>query len=393
MLITKPKLVVSRSRSGVTLIEVLTSIIVAVIGVAGVLILIPFGIRQAEIGLSLDDSTTMAENVLARFEIEGYGRVSSFRGAPCMPWIDAFAGGAQYLIPRDANLASCYWIDPISPANFNQANINGLFNPVGAVDVNVFQTGDANSGLADPSTGLMDRVDYQPRFVQLANLIDPIDFTNTPETANAIGAAFARRMMVTTDDLQFAFERDPNNPDIEIDELEPPRPFFDRAGDTLLRRQSRGETTCSLVAVPQGGTSVGGVVEGFDFYVLVYRDRDFTAQMPYTEVVAPSGADFVVQSTGTITLNAAIDIENDQWIMLITFDTQQRPQVGFFRVIGSDPVRSLVTIDGPLEFTIPQTPNVDTGVAHKTYAIALPNVVSVYKRRLELETTETFDVQ
>ncbi len=43
------------NRNGVTIVEVLTSIVVAVIGVAGVLVLIPFAVRQASVGLDLEE--------------------------------------------------------------------------------------------------------------------------------------------------------------------------------------------------------------------------------------------------------------------------------------------------------------------------------------------------
>ena len=75
------------NRRGVTIVEVLTLIVVAVIGVAGVLVLIPFAIRQASVGLDLDESTVMAENAMARFEIEGFNRVLNYNGEEVLPWI------------------------------------------------------------------------------------------------------------------------------------------------------------------------------------------------------------------------------------------------------------------------------------------------------------------
>jgi len=74
------------NRLGITIIEVLTSIVVAMIGVFGVMILIPFAVQQAQIGLDLDDATAMADNAIATFEINQYHRVND-QGE--LPWIDA----------------------------------------------------------------------------------------------------------------------------------------------------------------------------------------------------------------------------------------------------------------------------------------------------------------
>ena len=41
-------------RAGVSVIEVLTSMIVAAIGVAGVLVLIPFAVSQSQLGIEKD---------------------------------------------------------------------------------------------------------------------------------------------------------------------------------------------------------------------------------------------------------------------------------------------------------------------------------------------------
>ena len=400
----------SKARFGITLIEVLTSIVVAVIGVAGVLVLIPFGIRQAQIGLTLDDSTTLAENVVSQFEVYGYGRVSAYNNNQCLPWINSTFSLAEIanptivpnpLVQQNGNLASCYWIDPLSPANFDPtrfddvATNDNFFVPAGMIDpaaAIAFVNGDGFSGGSS----------YQPLTVQLLDLSsNPLNGIPTP-----INNALARRLVTTSNDLQFASEQDPVSGN-EIDDLSPPLPYFDidssRLNDMIdndgdsaidendeqfLRRQFRGETTCSAVAVPRDGLA-GGAIEGFDFYILIYRERDFTAQMPVAELVVPPMTSLqpkVISGTGTIQLlNSDIAVDNDQWLMLVNFDSQA-PQVGFFRIIGSDEARSRITIVGSSNFTIPMAPQ-------RTFAIALPNVVSVYKRQLGLETATTFNFE
>ena len=59
-------------RSGITLIEVITSILVAVIGVFGVMVMIPFGVSQAEHGLRQEEASALARNAVSDFEIRGF---------------------------------------------------------------------------------------------------------------------------------------------------------------------------------------------------------------------------------------------------------------------------------------------------------------------------------
>ena len=59
-------------RHGISIIEVLTSTVVAMIGVFGVMILIPFAVKQAQTGLNQDAATVVARNAFAQFEIGGF---------------------------------------------------------------------------------------------------------------------------------------------------------------------------------------------------------------------------------------------------------------------------------------------------------------------------------
>ena len=59
------------ARSGLSIIEVLTSVVVAMIGVFGVLALIPFAVKQASLGLDSDAAVTTARNAISQMEITG----------------------------------------------------------------------------------------------------------------------------------------------------------------------------------------------------------------------------------------------------------------------------------------------------------------------------------
>ena len=63
-------------RRGVTVIEVLTSMIVAAIGVFGVMVLIPFSVQQAQIGLDNDAAAVVAENAYQDLQIYGFTQVA-----------------------------------------------------------------------------------------------------------------------------------------------------------------------------------------------------------------------------------------------------------------------------------------------------------------------------
>ena len=90
-------------KSGITIIEVLTAMVVAMIGVFGVMILIPFAVKQSETGLELDDAFRVARNGIAQFEIGGHNRLINDQA----PWI-ADNTGAQISRP------DAFSIDPLS---------------------------------------------------------------------------------------------------------------------------------------------------------------------------------------------------------------------------------------------------------------------------------------
>ena len=59
-------------RNGLSIIEVLTALIVAIIGVFGVLSLIPFAVSQTQLGLDLDNANLYGRNAQEQFESFDY---------------------------------------------------------------------------------------------------------------------------------------------------------------------------------------------------------------------------------------------------------------------------------------------------------------------------------
>lgn len=407
------------NRGGVTIVEVLTSIIVAVIGVAGVLVLIPFGIRQAQTGLDLQDSTTVAENADQEFQLRGFARMGLFGNDRVLPWIgverERIRNGEEdqltfvslthdSSLPPPANLpVGWYFIDPLwlsalaDPVTQypNIDTIEQMFRYVGnePADEDLFLNGVPGDDLPPAF----------PRYVQLFDLIQPAP------NIEPIDLGLAAQIFQARDDLQFAIETNPTTGD-EIDELSPPVPYLDQnAAGLNMRRQFEGSVTWAAVAVPKrkaGDVDLLGThglrTEGFDFYVMVFKDRSFqnpTAvinrdddpRFLYTTLSATENPNQIF-STATVTLNVApggIEIANDSWVMLINYDLNRKSQVGFYRVLGSAPDERAITIDGS-DFTI--TDNLADGTANrsKTFVIYLPNVVSVFQKQLILEPEAGF---
>ena len=75
-----------RYREGISIIEVLTALAVATIGVFGVLVLIPFAVKQSQLGLDSDAADTIGRNAIEDLKIYGFTAVSddgqlNFRGS------------------------------------------------------------------------------------------------------------------------------------------------------------------------------------------------------------------------------------------------------------------------------------------------------------------------
>ncbi len=442
------------TRSGITIVEVLTSIVVAMIGVFGVMILIPFAVRQAQIGLDLDDATAMADNVISTFEINQYHRVNE-QGE--LPWIDAAApynvnipgvnpnddprgrlvipGKPAVILNNDSDRRTHmfnrgpYWIDPLGiQAGLTTSN---MFDDPTSFLVN--DTVDAIlpfrlATLVDMTISSSDN-DGVPDFFDADADDDGIidiyeDISDNPPSPIALSIPLARRLFRSNDDLQFTLDSDQAG--VTIANNDPPQQVFDLgAGGTILRRQSRGEMTWSMIAVPTKRTmsADGGSVWNFNLHILVYKNRvlenpdnvapgsQFDPRLKYQEVYYnplndPSGSTLnPLYSGGNVKLPAGIPIEiaKDEWVMLVNRINHENVlnaepgflhQVAFYRVIGTDSNTSTLTLDGPeFNFGVQVDPNNNPNLlSHtKTYIVYLPNVVNVYERTMRWEGASTWN--
>ena len=288
-------------RAGITVIEVLSAMVVALIGVFGVMILIPFSVQQARNGLDRDEASTVGRNAFEQFEVEGFRYVDADNRTKLTR-----GPGLNDRVTLD-NAAVVRVVDPLAVTEVGYSTFCG------------FDT---------------------------FNLLDPSDVQFSP--------AMARRLCRSTDDLQFKSA---------VNELSPPQQIFDitAAGNTA-RRQTLGRISWNAVLAPVKSDYLSNAPTGgtpgltFRMHVLTHKNRDLglptEVAYPMAEVIGPTNT--VGYGGGTVTLNAALtDVRRDDWVMLRTaansntLDAGYNNQVGFYRVVGVDATGTILTLDGP----------------------------------------------
>ena len=361
------------ARSGISIIEVLTSIVVAMIGVFGVMILIPFAVKQAKTGLDSDAATVVARNAYAQFEIAGYRNTNT--------WIvDAAPTAADPTMPQ------MYSIDPLAITE-NGGNYAGTTfpyrrTPVNGNAINVYPAG------ASP----------MPNYV-----INAVNL-GTPN-GTAMVRAGARRMFRAADDLVFGESIDSivgNDA-----EFNGPMQIFDSNGATPLRRQSIGAISWSAIVVPVKDEFVASTnVDAWKYrmYVLVYKDRVtaltetekpmITAKLDETDnsgLASPLSTVYLEDTS--VTFDPA-NFRKDDWVMLINQDTSKQEgfqhQLAFCRVVSfsdgdNGMIKPAITLDGP-DFDFGTG-----GTVEPTHIVHLKDVIGVYERTFTPEGSSNWN--
>ncbi len=398
---------VSSTRAGITIVEVLTAMVVAMIGVFGVMILIPFAVKQAEVGLDLDEARRQAENGIAQFEISGFERLvenPALNDNTLRPlWIDT--NGNQILQP------DVYAIDPLSIFANDPTDGYDQFPP--SFSIEQFENG-LSTVPADlsqrhfPFIGELNLADYD---ANAANVNDVVKVW-----AGDRGEALARRIFRNSDDLIFG---DP------VSDLDPPVQFFDAdANGAFVGRQARGEMSWMSILVPSfDADNPTGSAWKYRMFVLAFKDRALqtsaqnpVARFPVAEVANRGITDRkdIGYSGGNVTLMSSIaGVRKDDWVMLINLNPELpfgfQKQVAFYRVIATftdlNTGLGTMTLDGP-DFVFnrenPMIPgnyiwmdtyavhlaNYDAAAMQNNQLIRLGQVVSVYERSFvwELES-------
>ena len=377
------------NRNGITIIEVLTSIVVAMIGVFGVMIMIPFAVKQAQSGLDNDAATNIARNAYDQFEIRGY-RIAVDNPTTGVRELNWTINGTRL----SAENPDVYCIDPLG---FTEGGTTTFPFPTGSVPMPppVLPTGGAflNAGNQNSLS---------------ANLMLP---GNAP-----MGIAEARNMFRGMDDLVF-------DEPISVSGIDPqllgPAQVFD--GGTL-RRQSGGQLSWCAIVVPTKDDFFSNNTEGWKYrmYILVFKNRP-------TLMTDPTGTMFaqplqrasnvgLASPLGTVFFNSGVIVEDtplekDDWVMLINraetddtvagFPSGVQPaepgferQIAFARVVGFANENGVnlpsITLDGP-DFNFGDETAPDN-IIGDTYIVHLRNCVGVYERSFVPEGESNWNV-
>lgn len=319
----KKRFAMRSRREGISIIEVLTSLAVATIGVFGVLVLIPFAVRQAQIGLDQDAADLVGRNAIEDLQTYGYTAVSddgqlALRGSKVlvtgrnpngtpsdrsddtvtvMPVTDAEVLGsvtpniAPNFYPSqglelnsglNARYPRVIHFDPVAVAAVGFPTAANMQNPD-------FLTGDLPPAASENES----RNDLR---VTLATGICPGSDGFAPPTQAGGGRtvtfnllldqAEVNRIFRTEDDLIIS-ERNfllPQTADDAVARsgVDLPQPVFDVSSQgNLMKRQSAGRISWSAIYVPvkdsnrvkSNAVAPPTVATKYKVYVLVYKDR------------------------------------------------------------------------------------------------------------------------
>jgi hypothetical protein len=394
-------------REGISIIEVLTSMAVATIGVFGVMVMIPFAVKQSQSGLDSDAANNLGRNAAEELEMLGLLNVRDDGNFSRLVVNAAVDGTALVPLPLQDTPprfpladAGPRFILPMSSDGFGDHRAPGLFHfdPIG------FAAGLTNFRIR---IGLNDEIEILSATTSRntdvdLNLDGAINLT-VPEDLPAGWRIFdggtplaaipfipftdreAARLCRSNDELFYDDEVE------GIDEVAPPQPLFNFDGTNRIRPQSGGRISWSAFLTPEKDPSlVSAPVTRMRANVLVYRDR-FLDQTSPEALVASSYTCYVtdpdvaalgrigtgkgyIPSISQIDLDPSVpdnaivagDIVRGDWVMLINRIAETdggtirtvggvehpaagigyRTQVGFARVTRISPDGLSVSVDG-----------------------------------------------
>ena len=284
-----------RLRRGISIIEVMTAVVVAMIGVFGTLVLIPFAVKQAQSGLDLDDARNLAVNSRATFEVMGLNdpdrwvaglAVNNAGDDPVTMSVSQRVSFSALRRTATRGIGApprvAVMLDPIW-ANVNRVDLNigasvdpDIRNNFGFFGDGVLETDEDDTDMAMklvPSTGGTPPMTY-PLYGQVHPVlpdelrIPRLSMTSGADSTALITPSLAQRLFQSTDALNFSkFDTD------DGDLAGQPFQIFDRdaAGNILSRQTDGGRLSQAMFVIP-GESQQGGV---YRRVTLVFADRTF----------------------------------------------------------------------------------------------------------------------
>jgi len=291
-------------RAGVTVIEVLTSMIVAAIGVAGVLVLIPFAVSQSQLGIEKDTADILARNAYEELRIQGYTTVNA---DGTLPW---FGGSVPTRVDNQGTADESddeVVVDGtlLGTALFPGTGTASVFTP-GVVHIDPHAVAAASVERTDVTPILGDNagfpaLDSEPNPDFLTKYLPnglKIPVATLQRQAGDLGLAGARsfvparafgpglfldlaeaRRLVQSEDDLIVGSQDFRG--VEAEDIAGPQGVFNVSpGGNPLVRQFKGEMTWSALMVPAKNSSVINSVTAtrsptrrYKMYTLVYANR------------------------------------------------------------------------------------------------------------------------
>ena len=369
----------NRNRTGITVLEVITAVLVAVIGVFGVVALIPFAVRQAENGLNQEDAINAARNLQGRFEVMGVNNPNRwFNGDPA---VVAAANRPGFGINQ--TLASVYCIDPIGVsysasqgdayANYRAfpriANLQMLAPqfPQQVYDFN-------------PATGLVvggSEAAGIPRINLLRSGNQPYSLARSRQTFGY------------SNDLIFENTQEKFDP--------PNQKYFRNAAGAPYKRQVDGNTTCMTFVVRRPGSSISE----YTMYTVVFRKRIANSADRLFSVNNVAGLPNILFGGGDLQVTEqttpgkdARRIGRNDWVMMLCAEPSSLTTVRdiqFYRVTESYETG----VSGQTTFTL-QGGDFDLspdsgGNRPQPYIIYMPDVLAVYENSFRVEASSDWN--
>ena len=259
-------------REGISIIEVLTALVVAAIGVSGVLVLIPFAVRQSQLGIERDLADIVGINAAEELQLRGFTSVDD---SGAIPWIGGIVATATSsgesrttaTAPTRSQVSALtpqvVHLDPYAITSNRQQRVE-----IGLAANNGFPNG-ANQSSPDILTRYLDN-----------NLKIPVvNLMRRASIGGVLGLTEARLLTQSTDELIFS---DTDFRGVLAQDIDGPQPAIELSGaGSPSARQYRGRISWSMVVVPEKATGVFSTASSaptptsrYRINTLVYADRN-----------------------------------------------------------------------------------------------------------------------